>query len=152
MVAYFGAVGALPAYRPRSFLYPTGYGTLGYAVPAAIGAKVGRPSARVVALSGDGGMMFTLGELAAAAQARLGLPVVVVDNAGYGEIRNEMRDRGDAPLGADLESPDFAALGRALGCHGVHADSPAAAAEAVERAFAADRPTVIHVPEDAAAG
>jgi thiamine pyrophosphate-dependent acetolactate synthase large subunit-like protein len=152
MVAYFGAVGALPAYRPRSFLYPTGYGTLGYAVPAAIGAKVGRPAARVLALSGDGGVMFTLGELAAAAQARLALPVVVVDNAGYGEIRNEMRDRGDEPLGADLESPDFPALGRALGCHGVHADSPAAAAEALERAFAADRPTVIHVPEGAAAG
>jgi thiamine pyrophosphate-dependent acetolactate synthase large subunit-like protein len=147
MVAYFGALEMLPAYRPRSFLFPTGFGTLGFAVPAAIGAKVGRPEARVLALSGDGGLMFTVGELAAAAQARLALPVVVVDNSGYGEIRSEMAERGDAPLGVDFDSPDFAALGRALGCHGVFADSRAALDDAFERAFAADRPTVVHVPE-----
>src|SRR6185437_6282657 len=117
-----------------SFLFPTGYGTLGYAVPAGIGAKVGRPSARVVALSGDGGLMFTVGELASAAQERLALPVVVVDNGGYGEIRREMAERGDPPLGVDFDSPDFPALGRALGCHGVFADSRAALDEALERA------------------
>ena len=147
MVAYHGALGALPAYRPRSFLFPTGFGTLGYAVPAAIGGKLGRPDARVLALSGDGGLMFTLAELAAGAQAHVPLPVVVVDNAGYGEIRHEMRERGDTPLGVDLDRLDYAALGRALGCHGVHADAPAALDDALERAFDADRPTVIHVPE-----
>ena len=147
MVAYFGALGALPAYAPRSFLFPTGFGTLGYAIPAAIGAKVGRPGARVVALSGDGGVMFTLSELAAAAQERLAIPVVVVDNGGYGEIRREMAERGDEPLGVDFESPDFAALGRALGCHGVRAASRAELDDALERALAAERPTVIHVPE-----
>jgi thiamine pyrophosphate-dependent acetolactate synthase large subunit-like protein len=147
MVAYFGALEMLPAYRPRSFLFPTGFGTLGFAVPAAIGAKVGRPEARVLALSGDGGLMFTVGELAAAAQARLAIAVVVVDNSGYGEIRREMAERGDPPLGVDFDSPDFAALGRAMGCHGVFADSRAALDDALGRAFAADRPTVIHVPE-----
>jgi acetolactate synthase-1/2/3 large subunit len=91
--------------------------------------------------------MFTIAELAAAAQARLALPVVVVDNGGYGEIRHEMRERGDDPLGVDLDSPDFAALGRALGCHGVFADTGAAVREALERALSADRPSVIHVPE-----
>jgi acetolactate synthase-1/2/3 large subunit len=151
MVAYFGAVGAVPAYRPRSFLYPTGYGTLGYAIPAAIGAKVGRPEARVVALAGDGGVMFSIAELAAAAQAGLPLAVVIVDNAGYGEIRNEMRERGDAALGTELPSPDFAALGRSLGCHGVPAQTRDAVEEALADAFTADRPTVIHVPEDSAA-
>jgi thiamine pyrophosphate-dependent acetolactate synthase large subunit-like protein len=147
MVAYFGALGALPAYAPRSFLFPTGFGTLGYAIPAAIGAKVGRPGAPVVALSGDGGVMFTVGELAAAAQERLAIPVVIVDNGGYGEIRREMAERGDEALGVDFESPDFAALGRALGCHGVRAATRAELDEALERALAADRPTVIHVPE-----
>ena len=151
MVAYFGAVGAVPAYAPRSFLYPTGYGTLGYAVPAAIGAKVGRPGARVLALAGDGGVMFSIAELAAAAHARLPLPVVIVDNAGYGEIRNEMRERGDEPLGTELPSPDFPALGRALGCHGMRADTPDDVEEALAKAFAADRPTVVHVPEETAA-
>jgi thiamine pyrophosphate-dependent acetolactate synthase large subunit-like protein len=147
MVAYFGALEMLPAYHPRSFLFPTGFGTLGFAVPAAIGAKVGRPGARVLALSGDGGLMFTVSELAAAAQARLAIPVVVVDNSGYGEIRREMAERGDPALGVDFDSPDFAALGRAMGCHGVFADSRAALDHALRSAFEADRPTVIHVPE-----
>ena len=145
MVAYFGALSTIPAHHPRSFLFPTGYGTLGYAVPAGIGAKVGRPHDRVVALSGDGGLMFTVGELAAGAQAGVALPVVVVDNSGYGEIRREMAERGDPPLGVDFDSPDFAALARALGCHGVFADSRAALDEALEGAFEVDRPTVIHV-------
>ncbi len=146
MVSYYGAVSALPAQRPRSFLFPTGYGTLGYAVPAAIGAKLGRPDARVAALAGDGGVLFSVTELAAAAQEGLAIPVVIVDNSGYGEIRNEMRDRGDEPLGVDFPGLDFAALGRALNCHGVRADTGGEIRAALEAAFAADRPTVIHVP------
>jgi acetolactate synthase-1/2/3 large subunit len=99
----------------------------------------------VVALTGDGGVMFTIGELASAAQAGLALPVVVADNGGYGEIRHEMRERGDEPLGVDFDSPDFAALGRAMGCHGVTTDSPAALRDALGAALRADRPTVIQV-------
>jgi thiamine pyrophosphate-dependent acetolactate synthase large subunit-like protein len=101
----------------------------------------------VIALLGDGGIMFTVAELAAAAQLRLPLPVVVVDNAGYGEIRNEMAERGDPVHAVDLDALDFAALGRVLGCHGVAVDDEFALAEALERAFAADRPTVLHVHE-----
>ena len=145
MVSYYGAVSALPAFKPRSFLFPTGYGTLGYAVPAAIGAKLGRPDARVAALAGDGGVLFSVTELAAAAQERLAIPVVIVDNSGYGEIRNEMRDRGDEPLGVDFPGLDFAALGRALNCHGLRAEGREEIRDALEAAFAADRPTVIHV-------
>ena len=145
MVCYHGAVAALPAYHPGAFLYPTGYGTLGYGLPAAIGAKVGRPDARVLALMGDGGIMFTVGELAAAAQLRLPLPVVVVDNAGYGEIRNQMAERDDPVHAVDLDRIDFAALGRSLGCEGVFAADRASLASALEGAFAADRPTVVHL-------
>jgi acetolactate synthase-1/2/3 large subunit len=58
-----------------------------------------------------------------------------------------MAERGDPPLGVDFDSPDFAALGRAMGCHGVFAATRAELDEALARAFAADRPTVIHVPE-----
>jgi thiamine pyrophosphate-dependent acetolactate synthase large subunit-like protein len=148
MVCYRGAVAALPAYQPAAFLYPTGYGTLGYGLPAAIGAKVGRPEARVIALLGDGGIMFTIAELAAAAQLRLALPVVVVDNAGYGEIRNEMAERGDPVHAVDLDVIDFAALGRVLGCEGAVVDDQDGLADALERAFEADRPTVLHLHED----
>ncbi|MFF4845468.1 5-guanidino-2-oxopentanoate decarboxylase [Streptomyces collinus] len=147
MAAYYGALSNLPAHRPRSFLYPTGLGTLGYALPAAIGAKLARPGSPVLALHGDGGLMFTVQELATAAQLRLPLPVVVSDNGGYGEIRNEMADRRDPVHAVDLPGPDFVGLARSLGCHGERADTPEHLIEAVQKAFTADRPTLIHWPE-----
>jgi thiamine pyrophosphate-dependent acetolactate synthase large subunit-like protein len=147
MVCYHGAVAALPRYTPASFLYPTGYGTLGYGLPAAIGAKLGRPDARVIALLGDGGIMFTVAELAAAAQLRLPLPVVVVDNGGYGEIRDAMAERDDPVHAVDLETPDFMGLGKALGCTGAVVDDGATLVDALERGLASDRPTVLHVHE-----
>jgi acetolactate synthase-1/2/3 large subunit len=142
---YRGAWPRVPAHRSRSFLYPSGYGTLGYGLPAAIGAKVGRPEARVAALIGDGGVMYTLAELAAAAQMDLPLAVVIVDNGGYGEIRDEMRERGDPPLAVDLPSPDFASLARALGCHGIQIGQPDELVAALAGAWSADRPTVLHI-------
>jgi acetolactate synthase-1/2/3 large subunit len=147
MAVYYGALSNLPAYAPASFLYPTGLGTLGYGLPAAIGAKLARPDAKVVAMHGDGGVMFTIPELAAAAQAGLPLPVVVVDNGGYGEIRREMIDRGDQPLAVDLGRPDFPALARTMGCHGVAVDEPAELTAELDKAFRADRPTLLHVTE-----
>lgn len=144
MVCYYGAMTNLPVYRPGGFLYPTGFGTLGYGLPAAVGAKVADPDAPVLALLGDGGAMFTIAELATAAELRVPLPIVIVDNAGYGEIRNEMLDRDDPIHAVTFASPDFAKLGRATGCHGVTVHDPAALTNAVREAFAADRATVIH--------
>ena len=152
MVCYFGALAGLPTTRPASFLYPTGFGTLGYGLPAAVGAKVAEPGSPVVALLGDGGIMFTLAELATAADLGLPLPVVVVDNAGYGEIRNEMVDRDDPVHAVTFRSPDFAAIGRAVGCDGVTLDGADGLADAVRRALAADRPTVVHVRHSPATG
>jgi acetolactate synthase-1/2/3 large subunit len=145
MACYHGAMTNLPTHTPASFLFPTGYGTLGYGLPAAIGAAVGSPDRPVLAMLGDGGVMFTVAELATAAEQRLPLPVVVVDNSGYGEIRNEMSDRGDPVHAVTFPAPDFAALGRAVGCHGVTVTDPAGLTAAVREALAADRPTVIHV-------
>ena len=147
MCCYYGALPALPRDRPRLFLYPAGFGTLGYAVPAAIGAALARPDRRVLALCGDGGIMFTLPELASAAALGLALPVVVFVNDGYGEIRNEMVDAGNAPVGVDLPPPDLPAAARALGCEGTHAADPDALAAAIEAAFGRRVPTVITVPE-----
>ncbi len=148
MCCYYGALGGLPAQRPRSFLYPAGFGTLGYAVPAAIGAALACPDRRVLALSGDGGLMFTLPELASAAALGIPLPVVVFLNEGYGEIRNEMVDAGYAPVGVELAAPDLPAAARALGCAGTHAAGPDALAAELEAAFERRVPTVITVPEE----
>jgi len=151
MVCYYGALSGLAVHRPAGFLYPTGGGTLGYGLPAAIGAKVAEPASRVIAILGDGGVMFTVAELAAAAQLGLALPVLVVDNGGYGEIRNEMVERGHPVTAVDLGSAefgsvDFAALARAMGCHGPRIDDPADLTAAVTEALAADRPTVLWLP------
>ncbi|TFV63974.1 5-guanidino-2-oxopentanoate decarboxylase [Geodermatophilus sp. DF01-2] len=147
MACYYGAISNLPAHRPASFLYPTGVGTLGYGLPAAIGAKLARPDARVMAMHGDGGVMFTIVELAGAAEAGLAIPLLVVDNGGYGEIRNEQAARGDQPLGVNLGHPDFVGLARSLGCHAVALTDAAALSTALGEAFEADRPTLIHIPE-----
>ena len=89
---------------------------------------------------GDGGVMFTIAELAAAAQARLAIPVIIVDNGGYGEIRNEMADRNDAVhCGGARRHPTSPPLARALGCHAVALDSPAQVGDAVAEAFGSDR-------------
>lgn len=151
MACYYGALSNLPLHRPHAFLYPTGVGTLGFGLPAGIGAKVAHPDAPVVVLQGDGGTMFTIAELATAAQLELALPVLIVDNGGYGEIRNEMADRGDPVHAVALGRPDFAALGESLGCHGVRLESTEDLAGEIECALSADRPTVLHLIEQSRA-
>ena len=147
MVCYHGAIGGLPVGAPRSFLFPTGFGTLGFAVPAALGAALGAPERPVAALSGDGGLMFSVGELASAAALGLSMPVVVFVNEGYGEIRNEMVDAGQPPVGVDLPVPDLPALARSLGCRGTAVEDPAGLTAAVAEALDAPVPTLITVPE-----
>lgn len=151
MVCYYGALSNLPLHRPGAFLYPTGVGTLGFGLPAGIGAKVANPDAPVLVLQGDGGIMFTVAELASAAELRMALPVVVVDNGGYGEIRNEMADRDEPVHAVALGHPDFPALARALGCYGVHVETSDELTVAVKAALVVDRPTVIHVREQSRA-
>ncbi|MET7621568.1 thiamine pyrophosphate-dependent enzyme [Streptomyces sp. NPDC005408] len=147
---YYGALPHLPIGPAARYLHPTGFGTLGYALPAAIGAKTAYPDRQVIALSGDGGLQFSVQELATAAQLHLPLPIVVFDNGGYGEIRDEMAARGDAPAAVDLAPVDLPALARAYGGHGVHATTPGALATALTRALATPGPTVITVPEETA--
>lgn len=112
---------AFAAGRPNSwFNSATGYGTLGYALPAAIGASLaaigsGGPARPVVVLVGDGGLQFSVAELASAVDAGVPLIVLAWNNRGYGEIRNFMIARGITPIGVDLATPDLVALARAYG-------------------------------------
>lgn len=145
---YYGALPHLPLGPAGRYLHPTGYGTLGYALPAAIGAKAACPGREVVALSGDGGLQFTVQELATAVQLRLPLPVVVFDNGGYGEIRDEMAARGDTPTAVDLAPVDLPALARAYGGQGTHAYGPDELSTALAEALRTPGPTLIAVPEE----
>ena len=77
----------------RWFNASTGYGTLGYGLPAAIGAKLAEPGRPVISLMGDGGIQFTLPELASAVEARVGVIVLLWNNQGYGEIKRYMERR-----------------------------------------------------------
>jgi acetolactate synthase-1/2/3 large subunit len=95
--------------------------------------------------------MFTIAELASAAEARIALPVIVFDNGGYGEILNEMVDRADAVHSVALGAPDFVSIARAMGCEAEQLDADSELGEVVARALTADRPTLIHVLEQSAA-
>ncbi|WP_104176897.1 5-guanidino-2-oxopentanoate decarboxylase [Cryobacterium sp. Y50] len=144
-VSYYGTVHFWPMDEPNQFLYPTGYATLGYGLPAAIGAKLAAPERPVIVLVGDGGFQFTGMELVTAAEQGLGLPVIIMNNSGFAEIRDQEIERGIDLIGVDISGPDFPALGVACNGYGVRLNGLDGLAEAVARALAADRPTVIEV-------
>ena len=99
-----------PAGHPRRFLYPVGSGTLGYAWPAALGASVARPECPSLAIAGDGGFMYSIAELASAKQAALNANLLLVDDGGYGILREYQRDAYGEAWGVDLVGPDLEAL------------------------------------------
>jgi thiamine pyrophosphate-dependent acetolactate synthase large subunit-like protein len=136
----------LPAERPRSWLAPYGFGTLGTALPMAIGAKLGLPDRPVVAVAGDGGLLFTIAELATAVDLRLPLPLVVWDNRGYGEIRDSFDRAAAARVGTETTAHDLLAIAAGFGCATAHANTPETLGEAVAAGLTARRPTVIRVP------
>ena len=115
MSCYYGLQLGVQLREGDRYLYPAGGGTLGYSLPAGIGAKFARPDEDVIAVAGDGGSMFTIQELMAAVEHQLAVSFIIVDNGGYGEIAREMLERGDEPTAVALGRPDFVALARSLG-------------------------------------
>jgi acetolactate synthase I/II/III large subunit len=134
--------------RPRSwFNATTGYGTLGYALPAALGAKLARPERPVLAVIGDGGLQFTIAELATAVELALAVPILVWNNRGYGEIKRYMAERNIPQIGVDIYTPDLLSIGRGFGCAAVRARSLEELGASVESAHRAGGPTLIEVDE-----
>jgi len=122
---------------PRRFAYPVGWGTLGFAFPAAIGSALATTDP-VVSVSGDGGFLFACGELATIKQENVPLTAVIVDDGGYGMLRYDQRHVGDTPFGVDLITPDFAAVARSFGLEaqtvdGLGKDFSVALADAISR-------------------
>ncbi len=136
-----------PAYAPRTYL-STGYqGTLGWGVPTALGVKAAMPDAPVLSISGDGGFMFGVQELATAVQHRLGVVFVVFNDNAYGNVRRiqaqELRGR---VIASDLVNPDFVKLAESFGIAAQRVTSPEALAKAAGAALARNEPALIEVP------
>ncbi|MDT0202486.1 thiamine pyrophosphate-binding protein [Nocardioides sp. AE5] len=128
--------------RARQLQYPVGWGTLGFALPAAIGpASVGTPT---LAICGDGGVMFALSELATVAQESLPVTLLVVDDGAYGMLAYDQEVAGDPRAGVDLVSPDWEALGQAFGIP-TTMTSPAGQdlGESVRAALATRKPALV---------
>lgn len=140
--------------QPRTHITSGGFSTMGFTLPAAIGAQLARPDAQVLAICGDGDFLQTMQELASAAM--LGTPVctVVLDNSGWISIKGGQQAHFGRTAITDFlrdglpYSPDFAAIGRAFGIHTEFAQGAAEVRPAVERALASGGPSLVHVKVD----
>src|SRR3954465_3811097 len=140
-----------PVYQPRTFISSGYQGTLGSGFPTALGAKVAHPHKPVVAITGDGGFMFAVQELATAVQYNIGVVTLVFNNNAYGNVRRDQRERFDGRVvAADLVNPDFVKLAESFGVAAARVTSPEVFRPALEKALAHGGPYLIdiEVPKD----
>ncbi|MGO1544060.1 MAG: thiamine pyrophosphate-binding protein [Gulosibacter sp.] len=145
-ICYFGTSTNIPVESAKSFLYMATYATLGYGLPAAIGAKIASPDRPVVSVLGDGALMFSVQEFATAVEQGVDIVVVVVDNGGYAEIEQNEADRGIPPVGVRLTQPDWPALTTAFGGTGRALERPEDLPSLVQQAISEGGVQLIHVP------
>ena len=148
----YGAKEIYPMDRSSHWHHPYGFGTLGYAVPAAIGGKIGVGDQPVVAIAGDYGFQYTLQELMVAVEMKLTLPIILWDNGKLGEIEDSMVRAQIAPNAVIQKNPDFVKLAEAYGAHSAAPKSLEQFQEAVATALSVEGPTIIHVTPDVVAG
>ena len=140
---------AFPVWQPRSYLTSGYFATLGYAFPTALGAKVGCPDRQVVAISGDGGFMYNVQELATAVMYGINAVVVVFNDSAFGNVMRDQTVRFNGRVyGSKLHNPDFVKLAESFGARGVRVERENADAlhSALGEALATDAPTLIEVP------
>ncbi len=143
----FAARVAFPVYRPRTFLSPGYQDNLGWGYASALGAQHARPEVPVVAVSGDGGFLYTGNELATAMRHRIPLVAVVFADGAYGNVRRiQEEDFGNRLIASDLVNPDFVKYAESFGAVGRRARNPQELGIAIKAAFARREPTVIEVP------
>ncbi|MCK1292770.1 thiamine pyrophosphate-dependent enzyme [Bradyrhizobium sp. 30] len=135
-----------PIYEPRTFITSGYQGTLGSGFPTALGAKVANPDKPVVAITGDGGFMFGVQELATAVQFNIGVVTLVFNNNAYGNVRRDQRERFDGRVVAsDLVNPDFVKLAESFGVASARVTAPDQFKAAMEKALAHGGPYLISV-------
>jgi len=138
---------AYEARGPRTYISSGYQGTLGWGLATALGAKHALGATPVVSITGDGGFMFNVQELATAVRHRIPLVVVLFNDGAYGNVRNMQRhDHGNRVIATDLANPDFMRLAASFGIGGYRASDPGGLRVALERALAQDEPTLIEVP------
>jgi acetolactate synthase-1/2/3 large subunit len=140
-----------PIYQPRTFISSGYQGTLGSGFPTALGAKVAHPASPVVAITGDGGFMFGVQELATAVQFNIGVVTLVFNNNAYGNVRRDQINVFDGRVVAsDLVNPDFVRLAESFGAGAARVSSPEAFRPVLEKALGDGGPYVIvvEVPRD----
>jgi len=136
-----------PVYAPRQHINCGYQGTLGYGYATALGVKVANPDRAVVSISGDGGFLFNVQELATAVQYEIGLKTIVFNSNSFTNVQRQQREWfGNRLIGSALRNPDFVALAEAFGAAGYRADTPAALRQVLERALAEPGPALIEVP------
>jgi acetolactate synthase-1/2/3 large subunit len=140
--SYFG----YPVRRPRTYVSSGFQGTLGFGFQTALGVKVAHPDTPVVSITGDGGFLFGVQELATAVQYGIGLVTVVFNNEAYGNVRRDQEQRyGNRLIGADLVNPDFLVLAKAFGLDGSSVSSPQELKPVLAKAIAKGVPALIEV-------
>ncbi len=143
----FAARLAFPVYHPRSYISAGHQDSLGWGIGAALGVKHAMPDRPVLAISGDGGFLYQVGELATAAQHNIGVVFVVFDNSAYGNVRLLQNERfGGRTIASDLQNPDFVKLAESFGVAAYRATSAAELEKTASQALAAGKPALIHVP------
>ncbi|MDQ7071894.1 MAG: 5-guanidino-2-oxopentanoate decarboxylase [Rhodobacterales bacterium] len=131
--------------RPNHWHHPFGFGTLGYALPAAIGGAIARKGAPTIALVGDYGFHYTMQELGVAVELGLPLPIILWDNGKLKEIEDSMVRSQIAPNAVIAQNPDFLKLAEAFGAQSVEPSDMAQLSKAVQHALRAEGPTMIRV-------
>ncbi|WP_028922296.1 thiamine pyrophosphate-binding protein [Pseudonocardia acaciae] len=144
-----------PVYEPRTHLTSGGFSSMGWAVPAAVGAKLGRPDRVVACVLGDGDFLMTAQEIALAVTADAPVVFVVQNNAGYMSIRGGQRKQTSRHIGTEFNrpdgtpySPDFAALGAAFGIESWKVSEPGSLEPTLRKAVESGAPALVEVPTD----
>ncbi|WP_407493059.1 thiamine pyrophosphate-dependent enzyme [Pseudooceanicola sp. MF1-13] len=142
----FSARMCFPVYAPRQYVTCGYQDNLGFGFNTALGVKVANPDKAVVSVSGDGGFMFGVQELATAKQFGIGVVAIVFNNSAYGNVRRDQQTvYGNRLIGSDLENPDFVNLAKSFGVEAHKVTSPEDLAEVLPAAIAANQPVVIEV-------
>lgn len=144
--AGFTSIFGFPVYAPRTYVTCGCQGTLGFGYSTSLGVKAAHPKKAVLSISGDGGFMFGVQELATAVQHNLGVVSVVFNNNAFGNVMRDQEQRfGGRVIGSDLRNPDFVKLAESFGVAGYRVNQPAQLRQVLEKAFAADAPALIEV-------